>query len=570
MEKDPFCGQEIQRTTIVVTIFGILIFLLGMTSVALSDVRPIISVSPMSVNSGSVRVGSSSVQRTVTIKNTGNEDLHISLITISDQSQFSQTNTCSTIPAKSSCPVTVTFTPMLPFGKKSAIMSISSDDIEKPAMNVKLSGQAPPPKISVSPMSVNSGSLPVGGVSLNKIVTVKNTGLSDLEINSINITGTDASEFIQTNDCTTAIPKGSSCTFNVKLSPMLPFGNKSAIMSISSNDPKKPIINVKLSGEAPPPKISVSPTSVNFGSFPAGSLPLPKMLRIMNTGISDLKIDSINITDTDNEFNQTNDCSLLEKGDECTINVTFSPNSTGHMTAIMSILSNDPKNSVRNINLFGTVKGSVATQSIAGLWMGGFSSNIFHRTYNVIGIITESDLARFAAPSASTQYSGVVHVSGNNFSSSAEAYGSASIYIGIVKITGTFTPGGTMNGTYSGVGDKGTFSLAYNSLYERPSSLIKIAGNWTDYSSGYYQTVTIDSNGHVIGEDFGGCTYSGNVGLINSLYNAYNANLTIRNCGSKDGFYNGLAALTDTDSNNDTILAIVSNSTYSFIIELRR
>lgn len=127
-----------------------------------------------------------------------------------------------------------------------------------------------------------------------------------------------------------------------------------------------------------------------------------------------------------------------------------------------------------------------------------------------------------------------------------------------------------MSGTYSGVGDKGTFSLAYNSLYERPSALAEIAGTWTDYSSGYYQTVMIDSNGNVTGEDFGGCTYSGNVGIINSLYNAYNANFTIKNCGSKDGFYNGLATLTDTDTNNDTIVAIVSNSTYSFIIELRR
>jgi hypothetical protein len=261
---------------------------------------------------------------------------------------------------------------------------------------------------------------------------------------------------------------------------------------------------------------------------------------------------------------------VLEKGNECTINITFSPTSAGKKTAVLNISSNDPRNSAKSVSLIGNLSGSEVTESIAGIWMGGFSSNVFHRTYNVIGIITESGLARFAAPSAGTQYSGVVHTDGDNFSTNAEAYGTAEIYIGKVKITGTFTPRGIMNGSYSGVGDNGTFSLAYNSLYERPSSLLGIAGNWTDYSSGYYETVTIGSSGNITGEPLGGCTYSGHVGIINTLYNEYNVNLTANNCGSQSGQYSGLAVLTDTDTKNDTIYAITSNATYSFIIELRR
>ena len=78
------------------------------------------SVSPMSVNLGSVRVGGSSSPKTVTIKNMSNADLVINSITISgtNQSEFIQTSSCSTIPARSSCPVTVTFSPVPPFGKK--------------------------------------------------------------------------------------------------------------------------------------------------------------------------------------------------------------------------------------------------------------------------------------------------------------------------------------------------------------------------------------------------------------------------------------------------------------------
>jgi hypothetical protein len=204
----------------------------------------------MSVNLGSIRAGDTSNSRTVTIKNTGNGDLIINSITISgaNQSEFMQSNDCSIIPAKSTCPITVTFAPQPPFGKKTAVMSISSNDPKKPTINVKLSGQAPPPKISVSPKSVKFATVEVGATSAPRIVTIKNTGLSDLTVNAVTFGGTDAGEFSQTNDCTT-LEKGSSCSISVLFTPASA-GNKSAVMSIASNDPKKFIVTIKLVGKA--------------------------------------------------------------------------------------------------------------------------------------------------------------------------------------------------------------------------------------------------------------------------------------------------------------------------------
>ena len=209
---------------------------------------PMISVKPASVNLGSVGVGNTSGPKVVTINNIGNQDLIIDSISITgaDQSEFIQTNDCSTIPAKSSCPVTVTFAPAIPFGKKSASLSIISDDPNKPTINVKLSGQASPPKISVSPKSVKLGSVAVGDTSTPKTITIKNTGISDLVIDDISITGTDAGEFSQTSSCST-IPKGGSCTIDVTFAPALA-GKKSASMGVSSNDPKHPVVTVNLGG----------------------------------------------------------------------------------------------------------------------------------------------------------------------------------------------------------------------------------------------------------------------------------------------------------------------------------
>jgi hypothetical protein len=86
-------------------------------------------------------------------------------------------------------------------------MDIASNDPKKPTVTVKLSGESSPPKISVSPSSVNSGKLKVGEASVLKTITVKNTGVSDLIINSVPIAGTNASEFSQTSDCATIQPR---------------------------------------------------------------------------------------------------------------------------------------------------------------------------------------------------------------------------------------------------------------------------------------------------------------------------------------------------------------------------
>lgn len=112
------------------------------------------------------------------------------------------------------------------------------------------------PKISVSPKSVNFGSIGIGSTSDTKTITITVKGY--LTVNSITLKGANESEFNQTNDCS-SIPPDGSCTINATFSPTSSSGKKSATISISSNDPKNPTINVKLSGQAAP-KIAVEGT----------------------------------------------------------------------------------------------------------------------------------------------------------------------------------------------------------------------------------------------------------------------------------------------------------------------
>ncbi|MEW6600288.1 MAG: MopE-related protein [Nitrospirota bacterium] len=83
-----------------------------------------------------------------------------------------------------------------------------------------------------------------------KTLMVSNTGTDTLRIDAVYIGGADASEFsIGVNDdCTKqTLPPSESCVLDIVFTPEFP-GQKSAILSVSSNDPDTPVMNVPLEG----------------------------------------------------------------------------------------------------------------------------------------------------------------------------------------------------------------------------------------------------------------------------------------------------------------------------------
>ena len=225
---------------------------------------------------------------------------------------------------------------------------------------------APPvPKISATPASVNLGAVKLGASSALKVITVKNTGNSDLLINSVNITGTDSDDFSQTNNCGTIQP-GESCFVNATFTPLPPYAKKAATLAIASNDPKKPLLNVKLSGQVSPPAIFVKPTSVNFGKLSAATANASKSVTVKNSGLSDLTINSIDISGADpGDFSTTSTCGTIQKGEDCTISIVFAPQvlDVGR-SASLDISSNDPKKPTNSVQLAGS-GSSPALLSIA-------------------------------------------------------------------------------------------------------------------------------------------------------------------------------------------------------------
>ncbi len=112
------------------------------------------------------------------------------------------------------------------------------------------------PSISVSPTSMNFTT-----TGATNTVTVRNSGVVYLQVQSVTLAGTNNADFGLTNNCTATVAPSATCSLNVTFTPATT-GAKSAVMVIATNDPLNPSVIVQLTGTA---------TQIAAQSNPAGS-----------------------------------------------------------------------------------------------------------------------------------------------------------------------------------------------------------------------------------------------------------------------------------------------------------
>jgi hypothetical protein len=208
--------------------------IVSLSGTATAAATPLISVNPIAL-SFSQAVNTASSAQTVTVSNTGNATLTVSGVSLigSDAAQFSQTNNCASVAAGGSCAINVTFRPTSA-GAKSASLAISHNASSSPAI-VSLSGTdvaVDVPRMFLTPGALTFNQL-INTKSPPQSITILNVGRAPLNISNIAVSGTNASLFSQTNNCS-IVPVAQSCTISVTFSPTS-LGAKSATISITSN-----------------------------------------------------------------------------------------------------------------------------------------------------------------------------------------------------------------------------------------------------------------------------------------------------------------------------------------------
>ncbi|HEV2491065.1 MAG TPA: choice-of-anchor D domain-containing protein [Candidatus Acidoferrales bacterium] len=314
--------------------------------------QPVVMLSQTTLSFGSVNVNTTSTGPVITLTNTGNQALTITSVKIDpsvgtpgDFSFPAANNTCASmgsVPASSSCTITVSFTPASQ-GSITGRVDIA-DDATPSTQTIALSGTGTAPGVSLSPTSLNLGSQNVGTQSAGQSTTLTNTGSGPLTINTIGFTGPDPGDFNETNNCPiggAGLASGNACTITVTFTPAAT-GARTASLSFSDTGPGSPQI-VSVAGTGTIPAVAFSPGSLSFSPTVVGTSSNPKPMTVSNTGNGPLVISNIAVSGADaGDFSETDTCLgvSVASGKSCAVNVNFVPQAFGARTATITLTDN--------------------------------------------------------------------------------------------------------------------------------------------------------------------------------------------------------------------------------------
>jgi hypothetical protein len=328
-----------------------------------------VSLSPTNVTFGCQALACSTGPQTVTLTNTGNATLSITSLAVTgtNAGDFVQTNSCGTsVAAGAGCTIKVTFTPS-GTGSRTASLTLA-DNLSgtPPTVSLSGSGMSTASTVTLSSTSLAFGNQPTQVTSTPQTVTLTNTGNATLSITSLAVTGTNASDFVQTNSCGSSVAAGANCTISITFTPAAS-GARTATLSIADNASGSPQ-DVVLSGTGTSTSagVSLSSTSLVFGSQPTQTTSAPQTVTLTNAGGATLSVTSLAVTGTNpGDFAQTNSCgSSVAAGANCTISITFTPSATGARTATLSIADN-ASGSPQTVSLSGTGTSTSAGVSLS-------------------------------------------------------------------------------------------------------------------------------------------------------------------------------------------------------------
>jgi len=181
-----------------------------------------LTVSADSVDLGAVGIGSSAAQ-SLQIENTGNTDVAVDPIAALPAPFAILSDACSAavLTAGESCAVTLEFAPAIE-RSFSALLAISRGDADAPAHEIDVRGRGVLPTLTATPLSIDFGTVPIGGSAGPATITLRNTTAVALGIGAIGMP--DAPFAADGGTCAPApfdLAPGQACTLEFSFEPQL-------------------------------------------------------------------------------------------------------------------------------------------------------------------------------------------------------------------------------------------------------------------------------------------------------------------------------------------------------------
>lgn len=188
-------------------------------------------------------------------------------------------------------------------------------------MSILLQGTA-----VVTPNEVFFGYDTLGRKTAPHTITLTNSAVSPMTISALQIEGTNAPDFGETNNCPSSLSSGASCQIQVVFTPSIQGGTgEHAALQISDSGTGG-MQTIRLNGHGT--LLKAKPDLAMFGAHAVGTRTQPKTITITNTGQTSLSSGSAGITGGDLADNFTvasSNCAQLPAGGKCQVSVIFSP-----------------------------------------------------------------------------------------------------------------------------------------------------------------------------------------------------------------------------------------------------
>jgi len=318
---------------------------------------PAIAVNPFTAVYDSTLIGNQS-QKLFNIHNPGTDLLIVSAIS-STNPAFIPQNTQFSIPAGSSLPLGIEFTPGVA-GWQEGVITLVCNATGQPEAQIQVSGYAiaPTPEIMITPNPFGYPDTYTNATTNHNFI-LKNTGTAALVVTGFT---SSTGMFAVNRSFPFSLLPDASLIIPVVFNPAQAIQYQDELL-IDSNIPGPDyILDLSGTGLTPLPNIAVSPLQLSFGNMVAG-VSKSLNLQLTNTGQLPLIIDQISSPYPHISFSAT-EANLLS-GEHVTIHATLTAPSAEQVNSSVSISSSDPDTPLLSVPLTANVANGLASLAVS-------------------------------------------------------------------------------------------------------------------------------------------------------------------------------------------------------------
>jgi hypothetical protein len=235
---------------------------------------------------------------------------------------------------------------------------------------VALTATGVPSQLTLTPDPLSFGNVQVGTPSATQFVTVRNTGVGPVQVNSFTASGDFSVVTVGVVNCslTTPLPAGAICSLAVHVTASAA-GARTGELTVVSTATNSPHV-VALTATGVPSQLTLTPNPLSFGNVQVGTPSATQFVTVRNTGAGPVQVNSFTAS---GDYSVVTvgvvNCSLttpLPASAICSIAMRVTPSAAGPLSGTLTV-SSTAANSPQTVDLLAngvlSVTG-VAAQSV--------------------------------------------------------------------------------------------------------------------------------------------------------------------------------------------------------------